>query len=233
MEAQAAERYLLGELSAADAESFERHYFECTECAMAVEAGEQFIANARAVMAKPDTGLLHPLPRDKAGRSTRRSFRDVWAGWMQPGFGLPSFVLPSLAAVLFAAVALYQGAVLIPGLRHTVDSARALPAFELVGASRGEAAQVTVPRTAPFFALSFDVPPDLKFDSYVCDLSLGGQTAFHVISPAPAAGRPISILVPVTGLKPGSYTLTVAGVGTQGAPADQVVASPFELQFNQ
>jgi len=53
IETQAAERYLLGELSASEAEDFEQHYFECTDCAEAVESGGVFIANARAVMGRP------------------------------------------------------------------------------------------------------------------------------------------------------------------------------------
>ena len=51
-EVQAAERYLLGELPAGEAEEFERHYFECPDCAQAVEAGVEFIGDARAVLAE-------------------------------------------------------------------------------------------------------------------------------------------------------------------------------------
>ena len=44
---QAAERYLLGELSPDEAEEFEHHFFTCTECAIAVENGQEFIRAVR------------------------------------------------------------------------------------------------------------------------------------------------------------------------------------------
>ena len=49
-ETKAPERYVLGELTAAEAEDFELHYFDCEQCAVAVESSQLFIANARAVL---------------------------------------------------------------------------------------------------------------------------------------------------------------------------------------
>ena len=47
----AAERYLLGELSDAERDQFEEHFFDCPACAEEVRAGAIFEANARAVFA--------------------------------------------------------------------------------------------------------------------------------------------------------------------------------------
>lgn len=46
---KAVEQYLLNELSEEEQLSFEAHYFECTTCAEAVEAGQAFVANVRPV----------------------------------------------------------------------------------------------------------------------------------------------------------------------------------------
>ncbi|HEX2835757.1 MAG TPA: hypothetical protein VHW00_22280 [Thermoanaerobaculia bacterium] len=47
VETYAAERYLLGELTDADAESFEEHYFECVLCAEDVRHGMQLMEGGR------------------------------------------------------------------------------------------------------------------------------------------------------------------------------------------
>ena len=111
IETQAAERYLLGELSASEAEDFEQHYFECTDCAEAVESGGAFIANARAVLGRPSrlaAPASPPVPR-KPFRFL--SLRPQWA-----------FALASAAALAFAGVALYEGASVIPRLEHLLEN---------------------------------------------------------------------------------------------------------------
>src|SRR6476646_7470388 len=45
----AAERYFLGEMTGADRDAFEEHYFMCPECAEDVRALTVFSANAKAV----------------------------------------------------------------------------------------------------------------------------------------------------------------------------------------
>ena len=226
-ETQAPERYVLGELTAAEAEDFELHYFECQQCAMAVESSELFIANARAVL-----GTAHAKSESAPLADNRRKpsnwFRDILSACMRPAFGLPV-----LGAAVFGAVALYQGTILIPALRGAAGEARALPAFQLIGASRGQSEKVVVPSGSLFFALSIDVPPESHFGQYICDFSAGGKSIFRVTSPAPAEGLPVSILVPAKGLKPGDYELTIFGAGPNSQQADKIATSAFDLQFNQ
>jgi hypothetical protein len=221
-ETHAAERYLLGELTDSEAEDFELHYFECTECAMAVDAAGQFIANARATFAESEP------PLTRAGvEPSRNSFREALAAFWRR----PALVMTVTAALLFGTIALYQGVVLIPGMRRSLDSARALPAFQLIGASRGEGAQVTVPAGAVSFALSVDIPPGTQFPKYLGVLSAGGRTVFKVVSPAPADGQPITILVPVKGLQPGNQELSVFGLGADGKQTAKISAWSFNFQF--
>ena len=227
VETHAVERYLLGELSASEKRAFERHYFECPECALAIESGEEFIANARAVFKEaeqePERALLRNKPVER-----RSSFRDFMAAWMRPGFALTV-----AASVLFGLIALYQGAVLIPGLRQTPDTVRRLPAFYLGAASRGETTVIKVPAGSVSFSLSLDLPPDSHFGQYICDLSGSGIGFPRVPVPAPNAGQPITISVPVKGIKPGSYQLTVFGAEPNGRQADKITTATFDLQFSE
>jgi hypothetical protein len=221
-EGRAAERYLLGELPAEEAEDFERHYFECADCAEAVDAGGTFIDHARVVFAE---GGVRP-PRDAAATQSRQSLGE----WLRAWWTLPALV-PSAVAITLAVVAFYQGFVVIPGLRQAFDSARVLPAFQLIGASRGAAAQISVPAGTPAVALSIDIPPDAHFAQYRCVLRTGGRTTFEVIAPAPADGQPITILAPTRGLSPADYEFTIYGLGSDGAQHDKVTDSTFKFQF--
>src|ERR1017187_1403911 len=51
----AVERYLLGDMTAAEVEQFEEHLFLCPECAESVKTGAIFVDNASAVFKEPAT----------------------------------------------------------------------------------------------------------------------------------------------------------------------------------
>ena len=215
-ERHAAERYLLGELPAEEAEDFERHYFECAECAEALEGGTEFIANARVVLAERGSGTgRRPVMVGMPVKSQKRAW---WAGlqWM-----------PAAAAIALAAIVVYQGAVVIPGMRQ----AQALPAFQLSGLSRGAAATVSVPAGSTWLALATDIPPDFHFPQYVCFLTSEGRPAVRVSVAAPAAGQPITVLVPARNLAEGDYEFTLYGMDASGQQRDKVSTSRFHFQF--
>lgn len=217
-----AERYLLGELPAAEAEAFERHYFECEECTLALEAGQVFVANARAVMAAEPQGAAEPVDE-----SPPASFWDAFRAW----FTRPSFAIPSAAAAAFALIAVYQGAVQIPALHRAIDSPRALPAFQLLGASRGEGVPVRIPRGTPAFSMALDIPPDAQYSQYICELTMGGRTLFRIPAAPPAAGMPITILAPAKDLLPGTYELAIYGADSGGQGRNRVSTSTFNLEY--
>ena len=212
-----AERYLLREMSAAEAEDFERHYFECEECAAAVEAGEILRANARAVIAE------RPAISEE-----RQTLWDRLSRW----WGQPAIFLPVAASLLLGGLALYQGAVTIPALRRAAGAARVLPAFQLLGASRGEAQRIAIAQGTDAFAVAADIPPDAHFAQYLCELtSSGGQVLFQLTAAAPVAGQPITILVPSGNLRAGSFQLSVFAADGSGKRRDRVGLFAFDLEF--
>jgi hypothetical protein len=215
IETQAAERYLLGELPAVEAEQFEVHYFECAQCALAVESGEMFIAAARERFSADDRP-----PAAVPVRKPKGMFREsLSAFWFRPAFVL-------MTTGVLAAIALYQGAVLIPALRM----GRPLPTFTLIGISRGIDPPVHVSAGTAFISLEADIPPEAHFRNYVCVISSGGNEVLRVVNPAPEDGHPIAILVPTRVLKNGAEVLTISGEGADGHESDKISTYRFDFQ---
>lgn len=215
IERQAAERYVLGELSASEAEDFERHFFECTDCADAVEAGDSFVEGARIA-------LRQPLPANPERRADRRRMPLRFRWWPQGAF--------ACAAAVFAAIVVYQSAFVIPALRQAISSAQVLPAFQLAGVSRGTVTPLQVSRETPFVSVAADIPPDATYPKYVCTLTSGSRTIFRVTANAPAAGQAITVLLPVKDLSSGKYELTVNG--ENGLQSAKIASYPFQLEFH-
>jgi anti-sigma factor RsiW len=119
----AAEQYLLGELPEADREAFEAHFFECQECAEALETGTTLVANARAVFREPAI-----RERREPAREKKKWFR------------LPDWSFAPVAALagcaVLAVLAGYQNLVQIPALRGGPEFSLA-PAV-MVRAARSE-----------------------------------------------------------------------------------------------
>jgi hypothetical protein len=218
----APERYLLGELEPAEAEDFELHFFECQQCALAVETGEQFIASACAFYRDPMT----PKSRVEAAKPARSFLQAIAAFWTRPVFAIP--VMAALAAVT-----IYQGAVVIPAMRTVLNTARSLPAVQLIGASRGEEPVLGVsPKKDPFAELKADIPPAEPYTEYFCVLIRGGREISKTMTPAPAEGQPITIQVPVAQLKSGHHDLTLYGVKPDGQRSDKIATYPFRVEFH-
>src|SRR4051794_14516481 len=70
LESHAADLYVLGELSEADAEAFEGHYFDCVECADEVRLGTKLLDDGRAMLREDQAAKVVPI-------ASRRSF-NVW-----------------------------------------------------------------------------------------------------------------------------------------------------------
>jgi len=217
---KAAERYLLGELAAAEAEEFELHYFDCPHCALAVESGESFLANAKEWFRHPE-----PIAQVERRRPEKSFFESLSAFWKQPLFAIP--VMAALAGI-----ALYQGLVVIPGLHQILDSARALPAVQLIGASRGETTVIHVPKGAPFASVMGDIPPGTPYQHYLCVLTRDGSDVATVVAPAPAEGMPITVLLPSSKLKPGPQELDLYGEKPDGQRSDRISKYPFTVQLD-
>ena len=199
---RAVERYLLGEMAEAEARSFELHFFECAECTEELTAGAILAENIRAVSAAEDAPLPVPVRQKSTG--------------MLPWWRRPLFAAPAFAALALAFVTVYQANELARRAQP-----QALLAVTLKSGIRGAADGNRVPAGRPNLEIRVDLTGD-PFPAYRCVLRDGsGRRYFAVDSESPAAGDPLSILVP-QGLPRGSYILGVQGLrGSQTGPEAQ------------
>ena len=76
------ERYLLHELDGEARDAFEEHYFECSECAIDVRAGSEFVENSKIILALPSKAP------STARRAPDKPVRHGWFGhrlvWTRP-----------------------------------------------------------------------------------------------------------------------------------------------------
>ncbi len=210
----AAERYLLGELSPDARDAFEEHMFECHECALDVRSGFALVGEVKTqlpeIMAGSAAGKTL-IPREK-GRQ--------WFAWLRPVFAVPAL------AMLLVVVG-YQNLVTLPALHKSANEPRIVQMAPLYGATRGDThIPITADRSSGI-ALPIDLPLDSAGQSFASfSFVLSNPQGKPVwTSSSPASGQnaggdaQLSVIVPGGMLENGTYTLTVSGVGTDGAHA--------------
>jgi hypothetical protein len=224
---KAAEKYLLGELSAELRDQYEDHYFGCAACAQDVRTGAVFIDNARDVLgsvAVAEVGAQHQ-PASSGG---------WWTALLRPAFAVPVLALLLL-------VAGYQNAVTIPHLKTALsqpDVAQTLPSFSLISENSrgGSPLAISVPAGKPF-SFFVDIPPNGGYASYVCEFQReSGTPELSLNVSADEAKRTVQLLIPAGHLASGKHLLVVRGLDSQGKPdADKIaVASyPFSLEYTK
>src|SRR5207302_1121439 len=122
---QAAVKYVLGELSQAQRDEYEEHYFDCAECAVDIQALATFADTTREV-----------LRQEKANQIEKESVpaSGGWLRWFQPVVAVPAF-----AALLL--IVTYQNTVTIPQAKKVAGpsaglaAAHLLPVFSLLDAN--------------------------------------------------------------------------------------------------
>jgi len=217
----AAEKYLLGELSASERDSFEDHFFSCEECAADVRSATILLDNFRELTR---TGLA---PQNTKAAPALFERRTSWLAWLRP------WSVPVLAALLIVVV--YQNFVTIPSLRRGTSVApQALATFSLVtaGARSGSEVTITIGKKTPF-GLYVDIPARTEFSSYTCQvLNESGKSLFSVAVTPEQARDSVQLLIPGATLDSGRYHLVVRGNRTgASAPGEELARLPFAVQI--
>lgn len=214
IQTKAPERYLLGELLPDERDAFEKHYFECPECAGDIYSGQVLAESAHAV--------FHDEPAPFAPRSRPPAWTR-WGSW----FHFPASV-PMAAALALLTITVYQNAVLYPGLRRAAAVASMpgiLPSAVLVPSARSAMPSISIPTSAPFLQLSLALPPATTAGRYDCELRDGfGHVLWTVPVSLDHSTDDINLLVPSGQLENGAYEVILrGGVG----PA----FDPFQFQL--
>src|ERR1700733_4044808 len=224
----AVERYLLGQLSASESEEFELHFFDCLECGRDLRASAIFEDNAREVF------LEERAMGETAPGETRRPVKaSLWAWlWLRPW----SVAAPALAALVLAIVTVYQGSVVIPGLRTQLHDAllpQPVASYVLPPISRGDTRTLQVPASGRFYAIYMDPTWDGSFAAYQCSVQdESGSTRFSVSLPAPPPGKPIQILMARSLLPSGRYTVVIRNVAETGKPEAELARYALILKLD-
>ena len=219
---QAAERYLLKEMSAGEVEQFELHFFECSDCARAVEGGMELVENSRAIFAENE--------QDRETRRAEVKRPSFWSGWLN-WWRQPAFALASALAVAMGGVALYQGMVVIPAARQLALQAQPAIGLSLLAATRGQVEETAIPAGASSLVLSAVLPPDAHYARYRWVLESEGRILAEAAVPAPQGGQPLLISVPLRGLRTAPYQVTVFGLSGESSNGDKIDVYPFRLRF--
>jgi hypothetical protein len=234
----AIERYLLGQFSASEAEEFERHFFDCLECARDLHAGAVFEDNARAVFLE-ERAQADPTAADRAeaGRESKDkprslgSNRSFW-DW----FWRPRTWAPALASLVFAAVAAYQVFVVNPGLRGQLNEALApqpVASHVLPPISRGDSRVLEIPPGGRFYTIYMDPTWEGSFAAYICEVrDETGATRFSLRVPAPPPGEPIQILMARSLLPSGRYTVVIRNAAENGKPETELARYALILKLD-
>lgn len=198
-----AERYLLNELNDADAEAFERHYFDCRICADTVRAGlTMFAAGRELVEEKPAAPVPQPLPAPLP-------FRKRLSQWV-----------PAAAAAALASVVTLQ-----------VARPPAPPMLQIATPSGGvitsvtRASQSDLPirfeEQRPVEIVITPSPSDLKYPQYRVEIR---DTAGKVLEAVPVepgqAGHEDGLVVLLSPLPAGRYLVALMGVREDGNHPD-------------
>jgi hypothetical protein len=217
-----AERYLLGELTEAEIEEYEEHFFSCPACAQEVKLGSDFVADAREVF-KTDF-----KPELKPSIDKSMAWGRFWNSLRQPA---PAFACA--AFILVGGLSIHQTTV-IHGLKEQAMAPQILPQTSLMlRESRGPAQDAALVPRDQSFAMGFDVPRG-NFSSYEIEVSNERQAKkflFHCSSKQ--AKDTIQIAFPAGSLQTGSYTLVIRGVNSgsgENSTKEEVERYSFEVQ---
>lgn len=207
---KATERYFLGDLTGADREGFEEHFFMCPECAEDVRALTVFSANAKAVFREEAAPASVP-----AG-----AFLFSRALWLSVALNVALLTGLGYTLLKFA-----------PQVKQELAEARA-PQFvqdvPVLGVSRGDTAVREIASTTRRIVFSFYLREQFQSIAYeIKDES--GSTGPRVILPAPPKedSSESHFSISTDGLKPGAYEIEFWGVN--GAGATPIGQSKFKI----
>jgi hypothetical protein len=220
----AAERYLLNELIPDDRESFEAHYFTCSECAEDLRSAAAFLQEARVQL--PQFNAPFPVSRQPLSLPARPGSRLPW--WR------PAFLLPAFLALL--AILVYQNLATVKAMRSVSAQPRFLPRVTLgAGVSIGRLLPIAASRGRGVILLLNLPSPPATYASYTVNLQYpeAGRTWSQTINASAAAsnpGEPLPLLIPAAGLEQGPYHLAVYGITTDGHRA-VLDRSTLDIEF--
>lgn len=218
----AAEKYVLGELTADQRDAYEEHYFDCAECAEDVKATVTFFSAGREVFREEPVPVA---PKELAPRSR-------WTSWFRPMIAIPAIAVLLLVINYYSRTSKPQiGVITAPG--QTILSS---PSFGLRGGDRLENEKTVVQvHGKDLVQLHFDFVPSQtqSFSSYAGELQdSASRVLLQFGIPPDRVNKEVNLIVPSGLLHPGDYTLTVFGRDASSSAKIPVTKFSFAVQNN-
>lgn len=222
IEMMASEKYLLDELSPELREAYEEHFFGCTECALDVSLGAEFIQQAKEILPTMPAPVVSPAkPAAKPEKEKRE-----WFSWLRPAIMAPVFA--SLLAIIG-----YQNLITVPALQVAALEPQVLPPATVLHEDVRGPHPVVVADRMLGTRLSVELPANVNYPSYKFDFydSRGEVIWTHTAPSAESLDDMVSLWLP-GGVKQDTYKLTISGVTSSGdtIPVEQQI---FDLQIKK
>jgi hypothetical protein len=197
----AVEQYLLGQLSEAEQDRFEEHFFSCHTCAEDVKAGTTFLANLKSVFAEREAvRAQQPAPNRKWWQFT----------WLEQSF-VPAAALAACGA--FACIIGYQNVLQIPGLRAQVqDGSPTMSVAAPVPVSAERAGEpLTISKSSLVASVEVAHEWEEAYSGYRIELK---RQDGSIVARSDLAANKGNVVVTLrtSGFEPGRYTLSIYGV---------------------
>ncbi len=216
------ERYLLHELDGEARDAFEEHYFECSECALDVRAGSEFVESSKIILALP-SGTPASARRVPAKPVSEGWFGQGWFGWLRPGHA-------AAALALLIAVVGYQNLVTLPRLHSMLHQPQTLPWAAVAVGTWGSSGPAVQAEPGKGFLLFVRIPPDGTYNRYIADLyNPAGGLDCSLTIPATSVQDQWPVVIPGANREAGNYRISVRGVTPSGDVKD-LGSAPFTLQ---
>jgi hypothetical protein len=206
-----AERYLLGELNAAEREAYELHLFSCDACFEQVKVGTEFVTHLRHIGTEDPQGPLAPGFMGRFMSNARQPLPVTMFGLL----------------LMVGGFAIHQSSE-ISYLKEPRAEVRSV----LTGIAHGSSdiKLIKVPRNSAL-SLSVDYAPNGEFISYRAQVLSSSGKALHTVAlPETQVGTTAAIALPADALRPGEYSIVVFGRRSDGTQ-EEVGRGVFELQF--
>ncbi len=221
------DRYVLGQLSTAEEESFEKHFFSCDQCFAEVQKAEKVIRGIQNAAAR---GVL--LPKKKKAHAAFD-----WVDWLRTFFSpFPSLRLATAVLVLALIYPAYRGIVTVSQLQDELAALRQPQANAQTYAlqttrSGGEnLAEIPLADKNEIFVLTFTLfEKNVAAPQYRAEIvDHDGKTIWQNENLQPLGEYEVfTIACRRSFFHVGSYTLKVYEIN----PADRQIAKTFQFSF--
>lgn len=226
---QAAEKYILGEFPRNLRDEYEEHFFDCADCAVDVKAIAAFADTTREVIRRAKAASSEKVAAPAGGG---------WFAWFRPMVAVPA------CAILLLVIG-YQNIVTIPRTQGKAvleaspvfSSSFTLKRADTRGGGEDNAADESKIQVRPdeSFALQFDFTPRQNFSNYIGQIQdESGRSVLQMNILGASANRELHFVVPRGLVRPGKYTLVLAGAPDAGGrmnKENEVSRLPFTVEF--